>query len=95
MVALMLFNCVLSFVHYINFFHWSTLGSYVPFFNHSGINLFYINFFIFIFIVSRWFKDIIVEATYEGNHTMAVQHGIYCGMVLFIVSEVMFFFSFF
>jgi heme/copper-type cytochrome/quinol oxidase subunit 3 len=35
------------------------------------------------------------EATYEGHHTLLVQHGLRFGMVLFIVSEVMLFFAFF
>jgi heme/copper-type cytochrome/quinol oxidase subunit 3 len=39
--------------------------------------------------------DIIREATFEGYHTLIVQSGIYFGMSLFILSEIMFFFSFF
>ena len=35
------------------------------------------------------------EATFEGLHTTAVQKSHRIGMVLFIVSEVMFFFAFF
>jgi cytochrome c oxidase subunit 3 len=42
-----------------------------------------------------WFRDIIVEGTYRGYHTLAVQKGIYIGVVLFIVSEVFFFFAIF
>jgi heme/copper-type cytochrome/quinol oxidase subunit 3 len=36
-----------------------------------------------------------VESTYEGHHTLEVQEGIRIGMLLFIASEIMFFFSFF
>jgi cytochrome c oxidase subunit 3 len=43
----------------------------------------------------RWFTDIITEATFEGHHTFKVQQGLRYGMVLFIVSEIMFFFGFF
>jgi cytochrome c oxidase subunit 3 len=43
----------------------------------------------------NWFRDITYEATFEGHHTRKVQQGLRIGMVLFIVSEVMFFFSFF
>ncbi|MBS1736523.1 MAG: cytochrome c oxidase subunit 3 [Bacteroidetes bacterium] len=39
--------------------------------------------------------DIIREATFEGYHTTIVQTGLYFGMCLFIISEIMFFFSFF
>jgi heme/copper-type cytochrome/quinol oxidase subunit 3 len=35
------------------------------------------------------------EATFEGHHTNVVQIGLRMGMLLFIVSEVMFFFAFF
>lgn len=42
-----------------------------------------------------WWRDIIRETTFEGHHTFAVQFGMRSGMLLFIVSEVMFFFAFF
>lgn len=42
-----------------------------------------------------WWRDVIREATFEGHHTKAVQQGLRYGMLLFILSEVMFFFAFF
>jgi len=42
-----------------------------------------------------WFRDVIREGLEEGHHTLIVQGGMKMGMILFIVSEVMFFFSFF
>ena len=42
-----------------------------------------------------WWSDVISEALYEGCHTSRVQYGLRLGMFLFIVSEVMFFVSFF
>ena len=42
-----------------------------------------------------WFRDIILEATYLGDHTTQVQKGITIGVILFIVSEVFAFFSVF
>jgi Cytochrome c oxidase subunit III len=50
---------------------------------------------LFLFAAINWFYDIVIEATYQGQHTLAVQQGLRYGMVLFIVSEVMFFFAFF
>ena len=50
---------------------------------------------VLIFVVFQWFKDIIIESTFQGKHTQKVQKGLKMGMLLFIVSEVMFFFSFF
>jgi cytochrome c oxidase subunit 3 len=42
-----------------------------------------------------WWRDVIREGTFSGHHTLAVQTGLRYGMILFIVSEVMFFFAFF
>ena len=47
------------------------------------------------FILSKWFGDIIKESYSQGHHTLKVRSGLYLGMTLFIISEVMFFFSFF
>jgi len=51
--------------------------------------------FMILFMMFVWWRDVIREATFEGQHTHSVQSGIRLGMILFIVSEVMFFFSFF
>lgn len=45
-------------------------------------------------VMSRWWVDVINEA-YAGYHTSEVQKSHRLGVVLFIVSEVMFFFGFF
>lgn len=45
--------------------------------------------------MSLWFRDIISEGTYTGNHTLAVQKGLNMGVGLFIVSEALFFLSIF
>jgi len=45
--------------------------------------------------VYNWLENIIVESTYLGNHTKIVVSGLRMGFKLFIVSEVMLFFSFF
>lgn len=42
-----------------------------------------------------WWRDVIREATFQGLHTQAVQTGLRYGMILFIVSEIMFFVAFF
>lgn len=46
-------------------------------------------------IAALWWRDVIREAVFEGAHTTKVQFGLKLGMVLFIASEVMFFFAFF
>lgn len=50
---------------------------------------------LIIFVMFVWWRDVIREATFESQHTPAVQRGLRLGMILFIVSEVMFFFAFF
>jgi cytochrome c oxidase subunit 3 len=50
--------------------------------------------FIF-FIMLLWFRDIVREGTFQGMHTVQVQNGLRLGVLLFITSEVLFFFSFF
>jgi cytochrome c oxidase subunit 3 len=42
-----------------------------------------------------WFRDVVRESAYEGSHSVHVQDGLRLGVILFIVSEVLFFFSFF
>lgn len=48
-----------------------------------------------IFSMSFWFRDVISEATYLGNHTLAVQRGLNMGVALFIISEGLFFLAIF
>lgn len=38
-----------------------------------------------------WFRDIIAEATYLGDHTIAVRKGLHLGFLLFVVSEILIF----
>ncbi len=52
-------------------------------------------FFILIGSMSLWFRDVISEGTYLGNHTLAVQRGLNMGIALFIVSEALFFLGIF
>lgn len=42
-----------------------------------------------------WWRDVIREGTLEGAHTNIVQLGLRYSVILFIISEVMFFFAFF
>jgi cytochrome c oxidase subunit 3 len=61
----------------------------------SAINFLILAFFTWIFSMSLWFRDIISEGTYLGNHTLAVQKGLNMGVALFIVSEALFFLAIF
>jgi hypothetical protein len=61
-------------------------------FGNKGImHLAFIGFWV---VLCQWFYAIVVESA-EGFHTKKVRAGLRTGVVLFIVSEVMFFFAFF
>lgn len=48
-----------------------------------------------IITIIQWWRDVIREATFMGFHTSYVTKGLRWGMILFIASEVLFFFAFF
>jgi len=54
-----------------------------------------LNFINLINVVTCWWKDIVRESTFEGNHTTIVQTSLKYGIILFIISEIMFFFGIF
>ena len=68
---------------------------YMHLWRENGFIKLIISMFCFIFCLYRWFSDVITESTFEGNHTEKVTKGLRNGMVLFITSEIMFFFGFF
>lgn len=61
----------------------------------GGFFLLEFGFLMVLVMMYLWWRDIIREATIEGQHTNSVQTGLKIGMILFIASEVMFFFAFF
>ena len=61
----------------------------------GGSSLLLIGVAITLYVMFTWWRDIVREGTYEGQHTKDVQIGLRWGMLLFIVSEIMFFFAFF
>jgi len=74
------------------------LVSGLTFYMHNiknGTLVLFFGLFILIWSSTNWVWDIIDEATYVGDHSIAVQMGITSGFLLFIVSEVMLFFGFF
>lgn len=65
---------------------------------HNFIYSYYTNYTALILVVSVmsfWFRDIISEATFLGDHTSSVQRGLNLGIILFIVSEALFFIAIF
>nr|ABQ11848.1 cytochrome c oxidase subunit 3 [Sympagella nux] len=71
-----------------------TSGS-VLYFHYTHTTILLIGSLIIIIIMITWWRDVIRESSFQGLHTIKVQTGIKEGMILFISSEVLFFFSFF
>lgn len=61
----------------------------------KGLNLFRFGLIILVFSMASWWRDIVREATFEGQHTSYVRRGIKMGMILFIISEAFLFLAFF
>jgi len=64
-------------------------------FHNHGTWCLIIAFFIITASIVQWWRDVIREATYLGHHTTYVTKGLRWGIILFITSEVLFFFAFF
>ena len=61
----------------------------------GGFETTLLGFFSVLSCMFVWWRDITREGSLEGCHTNIVQLGLRYGVILFIVSEVMFFFAFF
>nr|WJP34981.1 cytochrome c oxidase subunit 3 [Ligia exotica] len=79
----------------------SSLGAFlmvtglVKWFHFYSADLFLLGVFSIVLSMIQWWRDVIREGTFQGLHTEKVQKGLQWGMILFITSEVLFFFSFF
>jgi len=71
-----------------------SLVLYMHNYNYGG-SLMICGFMILFYSVYMWWRDVVREATLEEQHTFSVQRSLRLGMLLFIVSEIMFFFAFF
>lgn len=61
---------------------------------YSGVA--FLTFFLaLLFCMFCWWKDVIKEAIVDAAHTKVVKFGLRIGMILFILSEIMFFFVLF
>jgi len=74
----------------------STVGGVLYFHGYvAGDSLLALGISIILYSMFVWWRDVIREGTFEGHHTKTVQVGLRYGMILFIVSEIMFFVAFF
>lgn len=61
-------------------------------FNQYSLNLLIVGIIISLITIYQWWRDISREGTFQGLHTSKVQMGLKLGIILFIVSEIFFFF---
>nr|AAZ05818.1 cytochrome oxidase subunit III [Cyamus erraticus] len=67
----------------------------VKWFSFNVMNLFLLGTTIVILSSGQWWRDVSRESSFQGLHTKKVMTGLRLGVVLFIISEGCFFFSFF
>ena len=66
-----------------------------PILGVNGIAKLVPGFILLILTMVLWWRDVIKESVHQNVHSEEVSFGLRMGMVLFIASEVMFFFAFF
>nr|BDQ43502.1 cytochrome c oxidase subunit 3 [Metaphire sieboldi] len=90
--------------HLVEYSPWpltSSLGAFTlaiglaSWFHGYGMTCFIFAILLIIMSMYQWWRDVVREGTYMGHHTNPVAVGLRWGMILFITSEVMFFFAFF
>nr|AZL93070.1 cytochrome c oxidase subunit 3 [Alloxysta sp. ZJUH_2016001] len=72
-----------------------TLTGSIIIFNYKNLMIIFIGMISIMLCSFQWWRDTIRESTYQGFHTKKVYNGLKLGMFLFIISELMLFFSFF
>lgn len=73
----------------------TTVSGIIKWFHQYDTSLFFLGNVITILTVYQWWRDVSREGTYQGLHTYAVTIGLRWGIILFIVSEILFFVRFF
>lgn len=90
--------------HLVDFSPWPLTGAIgaitftsglTKWFHLINLDLFFLGFIITLLTIYQWWRDISREGTFQGLHTYFVTLGLRWGIILFIVSEVFFFISFF
>nr|YP_009488345.1 cytochrome c oxidase subunit III [Dictyla platyoma]AWD31604.1 cytochrome c oxidase subunit III [Dictyla platyoma] len=90
--------------HLVNYSPWPLTGSIGALTMTSGLTMMFLNknmylmnlgMMINLLTMYQWWRDISREATYQGLHNSMVIKGMKISMILFIMSEIMFFVSFF
>lgn len=90
--------------HLVEYRPWpltSSLGAFTlaiglaSWFHNHGFTCLLIAAILIIASILQWWRDVVREGTFLGHHTSNVTTGLRWGIILFITSEVIFFFAFF
>lgn len=90
--------------HLVTFSPWPILISFslyilmiglLNWFNVFNFFLFIYGFLLVILCLIQWWRDVIRERTFQGFHTLIVVKGLKIRIILFIISEILFFFRIF
>nr|YP_009532928.1 cytochrome c oxidase subunit III [Eumantispa harmandi]AMW67935.1 cytochrome c oxidase subunit III [Eumantispa harmandi]AYG51263.1 cytochrome c oxidase subunit III [Eumantispa harmandi] len=73
----------------------ATTAGMIKWFHQFDNSLLLLGNLILLMTMYQWWRDVTREGTYQGLHTFNVTKGLRWGMILFIISEVFFFVSFF
>nr|YP_010154743.1 cytochrome c oxidase subunit III [Thyreus decorus]QQX27978.1 cytochrome c oxidase subunit 3 [Thyreus decorus] len=67
----------------------------VWFYLNMNFYILFLNLMLFLFNLNLWIRDVIRESMFQGMHTMLIMKFLKFSMILFIISELFFFISFF
>nr|WIG49083.1 cytochrome c oxidase subunit III [Runcina aurata] len=90
--------------HLVEYSPWPLLSSlailampmgFISFIRQNNVLLLLFSAILIAFISYMWWRDITREATFQGHHNSYVIKGLKIGVLLFIISEICFFFAFF
>nr|YP_010586386.1 cytochrome c oxidase subunit III [Molannodes epaphos]UZZ44174.1 cytochrome c oxidase subunit III [Molannodes epaphos] len=90
--------------HLVNYSPWPltsamsamiSMTGFIMWFHHYQMNIMTLGMIVMLLSMYQWWRDISREGTFQGYHTLKTHQGLKYGMILFIVSEVFFFISFF
>jgi cytochrome c oxidase subunit 3 len=80
-------------IHLVDYSPWPLLASISLFSIVANANLL-LPLISLVLVSILWFRDIIRESQ-QGHHTLTIQAGLTSGFILFLISEIMLFFSLF
>jgi len=97
-------NSIIHPYHIVDESPWPLYGSigglyltsgFVAWFHLNRTVLFFVGLNLLLLVIFQWWRDVGREGAAQGLHRAVVELGLRWGMLLFITSEVAFFFSFF